>query len=191
MKRANHHAHLRGGATANVIFAVLALGLCGLCTVQFRREGQLRGVMEDLSRTNAAVTGQLEEARKEGNRWKGEVTDLTTRFAEADSQLRTNKVEISALQVQLRGATNNVASLTRSRDAFKSRFEEQADITRKATEATLKLKTDAEAEIKRIAAIAEERTATANKYAADYKELLAAFEKFRAQAQAAPATPSK
>lgn len=187
MKRAHHHAHLRGGTTANVIFAILALGLCGLCTVQFRREGQLRGVMEDLSRTNAAVTGQLEEARKEGNRWKGEVTELTTRFAEADSQLRSNKVEISTLNTQLRTATNNVASLTRSRDAFKGRFEEQAEITRKATEATLKLKADAEAEIKKIAAIAEERTATANKYAADYKELLAAFEKFRAQAQPAPA----
>ncbi len=187
MKFFHHQAKVRGGTTAQVIFAILALGLCGLCTFQFKREGELRGALENLSRTNGALSGQLEEARKEGARWKGEVTDITTRFAEADALARTNRTEISALKGQLRQATNSVASLSRSRDAFKERFEEQAEITRQATEASRKLKAQAETEIKRIATVAEERTATANKYAADYKELLEAFEKYRAQVAAQPA----
>jgi len=187
MKLRNQHAGLRGGTTSNVIFAVLAIGLCALCTFQFRKEGQLRAEVEALSRAQAGVTGDLVESRKEAARWKGEVTEATSRFAEFDSVLRSNKTEMASLKSLLRHASNSVVALTSSRDAFKGRFEEQAEITRRASEASRKLKAEAEAEIQKIAAIAEERTATANKYAKDYKELLDAFEKFRAQAQPAPA----
>lgn len=185
MKLQNHRAHLGGGTVANLIFALLALGLCGLCTFQFSREGQLRVTLENLSRTNATVTGELEDARKEGARWKAEVTEVSKHLVDNEALVQSNKVELTALKTLLRSTSNTVVSVTSSRDAFKERFEQQAEITRKAVEATKKLKTDAEAEIKKIAAVAEERTATANKYAADYKELVEAFEKFRAQAQAA------
>lgn len=187
MKLRNSRAGIRGGNTSNIIFAILALGLCGLCTFQFRKEGQLRRTLEELSRTNAVVTGDLEESRKEAARWKDEVTETSARLAEAEAVLRTNKTEIASLKSLLRGASNNVVALTKVRDAYKERFEEQAEITRRATELTKKLKAEAEAEILKIKTLAEERTATANKYAQDYKELVEAFEKFRAQAQAPPA----
>jgi len=188
MKLQHQRATMRGGTLSHLIFAMLALGLCGLVTFQFRKEGKLRVVLEDLSLTNAVLTGALIESRKEVDRWKGEVSELSVRLAEAEAVGRTNKLEIGALSSALRGSSNNVVLLTKSRDAFKERFEEQAEITRRATEATKKLKAEAEAEIQKIAAIAEERTATANKYAKDYKDLVETFETFRAQAQAKPPT---
>jgi hypothetical protein len=181
----------QGGVVANLIFAILALGLCGLCTFQFKKEGELRLAVEGLSRTNALVIGEREDARKEALRWKTEVTEATMRSATSDNLIRSNQTEIMNLKSSLRAATNEVASLTRSRDGFKERFEQQAAVAVRASEGSKKLKAEAEAEIQRIAAIAEERTATANKYAKDYQELVAACEKLRAELQAKPASPSK
>ena len=176
---------------ANLIFAFLALGLCCLNSFQFKKEGELRRALEDLSQTHAVVNAERDEARREALRWKNEVTEATARSATFEDQIRSNRTDLLNLRNLLRSATNSVVALTRSRDAFKERFEQQAEITVKATAATQKLKVEAEAEIQRIAAIAEERTTTANKYAKDYQELAAACEKLRAELQAKLAAPAK
>lgn len=191
MKLQSEKPSAHGGVVANLIFALLALGLCGLCTFQFKKEGELRRTLEDLSQAHAVVSAERDEARREALRWKNEVTEATARSATFEDQIRSNRTDVLNLRNLLRSATNTVVALTRSRDAFKERFEQQAEITVKATAATQKLKADAEAEIQRIAAIAEERTTTANKYAKDYQELAAACEKLRAELQAKLAAPAK
>ncbi len=175
-----------GGTVANLIFLILALGLCGLCTFQFKREGELRQALERLSRTNATVMGERDEARKEALRWKADVTEKTSQFAGLEDTIRSNSLIIKTLSSQYRGATNTVAGLTRNRDEYKDLFEQQRHLSEKATAATLKIKTEAEAELKRLAALAEERTTAANKCVQEYNELVRTFEKFRAQVLAPP-----
>ena len=178
-----------GGTVANLIFLILALGLCGLCTFQFKREGELRQTLEGLSHTHATVMGERDEARKEALRWKADVTEKTSQFAGLEDMVRSNNLILNTLRAQYRGATNTVAGLSRNRDEYKDLFEQQRSISEKATAATLKIKGDAEAELKRLAALAEERTTAANKCGQEYTELVRTFEKFRAQvlAQQQPA----
>ena len=172
-----------------MIFLILAVGLCGLCTFQFKREADLRQTLEGLSRTNAVVMGERDEARKEAVKWKSEVTDATAQSTTFETINRSNNVVIKKLSSQIREATNAVAGMTRNRDEYKNLFEQQRSISVKATEATQKIKADAEAELKRLAAVAEERTVAANKCVKEYNELVSTFEKFRAQvlAQQSPA----
>ena len=86
--------------------------------------------------------------------------------------------------------TNQISKMAAQRDEWKKVFEEQRQITVQATEATKRLKEDADAKIAEASKIAGDNAKIANKYAADYQELADAFEKFRAQAQA-HAKPAK
>ena len=188
-----HLAHTRGGTSANVIFGILALGLCGLCTFQFKSLADMREKIEKMSIEKGAVTAEREAALREGQAWKAEVTLLNDKLVHSESIQKTNALTLSILAQQLKAVssmTNQISKMAAQRDEWKKVFEEQRQITVQATEATKRLKEDADAKIAEASKIAGDNAKIANKYAADYKELADAFEKFRAQAQA-QAKPSK
>jgi chromosome segregation ATPase len=190
MKFRSQPSSCRGEAIAYAIFAVLALGLCGLCTYQFKTLAELRGQLEKMSVDKGGVAAERDAALKEGQAWKSEVTVLNDRLVALEATQKTNATEIATLNRHLRSVstiTNQIPGLVKQRDDWKKVFEEQREITLQATAATKKLKEEADTKIAESARIANENAKTANKYAADYKELAEACEKLRAQLTAPPA----
>ncbi len=190
MKLCIQRATTRGGTPANVIFGLLALGLCGLITYQFKSQAELREKLEKMSQDKGALGVERDAALKEGQTWKTEVSSLNDKLVHFEAVQKTNQAELITLKRDLKRAndlTNQIPRLIGQRDDWKKAFEEQRDMTVRASEATKKLKEDAEAKIAEASKVANENAKTANKYAADYKELVAAFEKLRTQIPEKPA----
>ncbi|MDZ4288464.1 MAG: hypothetical protein U0984_10930 [Prosthecobacter sp.] len=77
-----------------LLLVFIALGLCGICVVQWRREAQLNAVIEERTRQLIAENKLRQEWEEKANRFEKEIARLTILRAETEAALLAATEEI-------------------------------------------------------------------------------------------------
>ena len=177
-------AHRRAGATGPAILAVLALGLCGLCTYQFGQLGGLTAQVERLSVTNALVLTERDAGLKDAANWKQNLAETSARQAEAEQKAQAKDGVQMSLQRRLTDvtgrletATAELAVVTRSRDELKALYEKQRQTTLAANDVSKQ----AEAQTKEFEQAFQQQKASAEECVREYQKLGEEYKKLVAR----------
>lgn len=173
------------------LLAVLTLGLCAVCTVQWTREAKLHGIIQRLSRDLQTESKARMDAEEQVARFEEEIARLTKLRDEAEARLlaamQENKAlvedqsargySIAVLMNQARRAEAELAAIQQvagqGADAIKDR---NAEVT--AQNAAI---AKANSQIKQLAAERDDAIARLNNRTREFNELVEKFNKLAKQ----------
>jgi chromosome segregation ATPase len=162
------------------LLIVLALSLCGLCAYQWygqtlqRNEIQkLEGTVHEKSAAIQGYTNSIASMDRQIAQMDAQLTELRATTKTNELQIASEKRELSKLELENLGLTNQIAEYKKGVDTLESKLKEAYDGIKKQNEAMKELVAQRDEFVKKFNDEVKDRNDVVNKY----NELAASVEK--------------